>query len=100
MTIFRRQTFVAALWLVSLTCAQPALLRAQKPTSPGDLQKYDEAQGIFREANAIPSSAPTEERRKAIKAFKFAAEIFHSIGSRDEEAQSLDAAGDIHDQIG
>ena len=100
MSIFRRQTFVAALWLMSIICVQPVILCAQKPSSPVDQKKYEEASALFREAQAIPKSAPVEERRTAIKIFMRAAEVFHSIGSRDEEAQSLDAGADIQDEIG
>ncbi|PYT01386.1 MAG: hypothetical protein DMF63_00625 [Acidobacteria bacterium] len=100
MSIFRRQTFVAASCLIALVCFQPLFLLAQKPSSPSDLKKYEEAENLFREAQAVPGSATADQRRTAVQVFMLAAEIFHSTGSLVEEGQSLDAAADIQDDVG
>lgn len=100
MRIFRRQLFVAALWLFSLLACEPALLFAQRPNTPQDKKRYEQALALFREADAVPETAAPDKRREAIKKFMSAAQIFHTIGSRAEEANSLNAAANVHDGIG
>jgi CHAT domain-containing protein/tetratricopeptide (TPR) repeat protein len=99
MRIFRRQTFVAVLWLFSLGCLEPSILFAQQPSEPADRKKYEQASALFREAYAVAEDAPGEQRRAAIKKFMSAAEIFHSIASKSEEANSLNAAANVHDGL-
>ena len=88
------------MWLISLICVQASILSAQQPASPSDRKKYEQAAALFREAYAVPETAPEEQRRASIKKFMSAADIFHSIGSRSEEANSMNAAANVYSDLG
>ena len=98
MLIFRRQNLVAALCLLSIVCVHASILSAQASSS--DRKKSEQAAALFREAYAVPETAPADQRRAAIKKFMSAAEIFHALKSSAEEANSLNAAANVHDDLG
>ena len=99
MRILRRETLVASLWVSTLLIAGVAPAFAQQPTE-ADRQKYAQAAALFREADAVPDDAPIEKRRAAIEKYLTAARIFREIGSPDDEANSMNAAANIHDELG
>jgi CHAT domain-containing protein/Tfp pilus assembly protein PilF len=99
MRVFRRQSLFTAIALVSLLFGQAATSLAQPPTNPTDRAKYKRAVELFKAADAVPQTASADVRSAAIKKFLTAAEIFHSIGSRPEEANAKNAAANVYDDI-
>lgn len=99
MRIFRRDKLVTGFCLLSLLISQTATLVAQRPGSQADRQKYAEAVALFNEGNALAEEKAEDRKRSAIEKFTSAADIFHRIGSRSEEANSLNAAANAFEEI-
>lgn len=99
MKIFRRNSLIAGALLAVLTGALPGPAFAQAPSSTADRKKYDAAVALFHKAKALESEELAEKKREAIAAYMSAAEIFRSVGSRSDEANTLNAAAIVHEDL-
>lgn len=99
MQIFRRHNSVIFALLIVSVFFQTVTLTAQRPSSATDREKYAAAVAMFHEADALAHQDDKDKKRAAIEKFMSAAATFHAIGSASEEANTLNAAANVHDEL-
>jgi len=99
MQVFRRHTFAIVLSLIASLFVPTAMLTAQRPASVVDREKYALAVATFREAYALEKEDDKYKKLLAIDKFMSAATVFHTVQSLSEEANSLNAAANIYDEL-
>jgi CHAT domain-containing protein/Tfp pilus assembly protein PilF len=91
MKLFRGSRLFAVLLFVAMVVTQPAALFAQQIP---DAKKKAKADEVFMQAATLADEEEPEKKREAIAKFIEAAGMYGSIGSRREQALSLNFAGE------
>ena len=94
----RKFSKIGNILLIALTAASVGF--GQKPTEPTLLEKYNQADTLYRKANALVEEGTSESMQKALENFAAAQILLRETGSKREEAICFNDMGFISDRLG